>query len=99
MGLLTVGSLYAPRSSFFMWFVWMTVLAVLAVLVAPRDRRWVAPATFSAMTMLYPVIAPVLYSNLFWYVIFVPVVALVCTVVTEWARESEDGDIDQRSNR
>lgn len=41
----------------------------------------------------------VLYTNLFWYVVFVPLVALVCTVVTEWVRGSKDGDCNQRSNR
>ena len=35
------------------------------------------------------VLAYLLYTNLFWYVVFVPLVALVCTVVTEWARESK----------
>ena len=96
---LVAGASAAPRTSVFEWLVWTTVLGGLAVLLAPKDLRLFVPATFLALTMLRPALPYVLYTNLFWYVVFVPLVALVCTIVTEWVRESEDDDCDQRSNR
>jgi len=38
------------------------------------------------MSTLTRLIRYVLYTNRFWYVVFVPVLALVCAAVTEWVR-------------